>query len=430
MTSRSIAAPIVYVIALVGGLALRAIGTLDWFAITVLVVAVVADATWRLVAPTGNTASLRKPVLAVCAVAAAALALYAPLHLARYGNYTLSLWLVTAIAAMGVNLIMGYAGLKTLAQAGFMGVGAYISALMVKGGKLAFTLPLLGPVTLEWLPFSIFTAIFWAFLVTFILGLLIGFPALRVQAHYLGFVTLAFTVLLWLIFRNEEWLTGGVFGIQDVKRPTILGVQMSPSRRLYANYTYFIIAMTALVTFAMWWLVRSPWGRAFTALRENPIRAESLGIDVRRYTLLAFAIGCAYGGIAGALYAPLVEFIDPAPFALGPSLLFLLMIVIGGMGSFIGPFIGAAIHVLLPLWLEIAQNRLMQAGFKWAEHMSYLLVYAVLVMVVIAFFPRGIAGLFEKSPAPAPQSPAPLKDAANAAAPNAAPAIEHAGRPA
>jgi branched-chain amino acid transport system permease protein len=351
----------------------------------------------------------------VLAVVGLAALLYAPLWLGRYNNYVLSLWLVTAIGAMGVNLIMGYAGLKTLAQAGFMGIGAYISALMVKGGKLAFTLPVLGAVVLEWAPFSIFSAMFWAFLVTFFFGLLIGFPALRVQAHYLGFVTLAFTVLLWLIFRNEEWLTGGVFGIQDIKRPTILGIEMSPSRRLYANYTYFIIAMTALVTFAMWWLVKSPWGRAFTALRENPIRAESLGIDVRRYTLLAFAIGCAYGGLAGALYAPLVEFIDPAPFALGPSLLFLLMIVIGGMGSFIGPFIGAAIHVLLPLWLEIAQNKLMLSGFKWAEHMSYLLVYALLVMLTIAFFPRGIAGFFERRPPPAP-SPTPLQDAERAKA--------------
>lgn len=343
-----------------------------------------------------------------------ALLLAAPLMLGRYNNFVLALWLVTAIAAMGVNLIMGYAGQETLAQAGFMGVGAYTSALMVKGGTLAFSLPLIGAINLEWAPFSMFSAIAASAISTFLLGVLIGFPALRVQKHYLAFVTIAFTVFLWLIFRNEEWLTGGVFGIQDVKRPSVFGIPMSPSRALYANYSYFVIAITALATLAMWWLVKSPWGRAFTALRENPVRAESLGINVRRYTLIAFAIGSAYGGIAGALYAPLVEFIDPAPFALGPSLLFLLMIVVGGMGSFVGPFIGAAVHVLLPLWLEIWQSKLRLAGYAWAEHMSYILIYAVIVMLVIAFFPRGIAGFFDRRTPPAP-SPAPLQAAANAA---------------
>ena len=134
------------------------------------------------------------------------------------------------------------------------------------------------------------------------------------------------------------------------------------------------------MTFVLWWIVRSPWGRAFTALRENPLRAESLGVDVRLYTLLAFALGSAYGGMAGSLYAPLVEFIDPSPFALGPSLLFMLMVVIGGSGTFLGPFVGAGIAVLLPEWLR-------------AWEIYYLLIYAVLVMVMMAFFPGGIVGL-------------------------------------
>jgi branched-chain amino acid transport system permease protein len=143
----------------------------------------------------------------------------------------------------------------------------------------------------------------------------------------------------------------------------------------------------------MWWLVNSPWGRAFTALRENAVRAESLGVDVRRYTLLAFAIGSAYGGLAGALFAPLVEFIDPNPFTLEKSLLFLLMIVVGGIGHFIGPFIGAAVAVLLPLWIETFQSTLVAAGHTWAGHGSYILVYAVIVIATIAFMPRGIAGM-------------------------------------
>ncbi|HEX2888041.1 branched-chain amino acid ABC transporter permease [Vineibacter terrae] len=281
--------------------------------------------------------------------------------LKRYGTYIMTLWLVTAIAAMGVNLIVGYAGLETLAQAAFVGIGAYVTALMVKAG---------------W-PFGL------AFLVSgaaaFVVGIVLGFPALRVRKHYLAFVTLAFSVLAWLVFRNEQWLTGGVMGIGDISRPTLFG----HSLRRHVDFYWFVLAIAAVLTFALWWIIRSPWGRAFTALRENPIRAESLGVDVRLYTLLAFAIGSAYGGLAGSLYAPLVEFIDPNPFALGPSLLFMLMVVVGGAGRFAGPFVGAAVAVLLPEWLRFAE------GF-------YLLIYAVLVMTMMAFCPTGIVGLLER----------------------------------
>jgi branched-chain amino acid transport system permease protein len=313
----------------------------------------------------------RRPLLAA-AVALAVLALvlvpadltdfgipYSGLR--RYGTYILTLWLVTAIAAMGVNLIVGYAGQETLAQAAFLGIGAYTTALMTKAG----------------VPFGV--AFLTSGLAAFVVGILLGFPALRVQKHYLAFVTLAFSVFVWLVIRNEEWLTGGVSGLANINRPSLFGLSLR--RALY--FYWFTLAMAAALTFVMWWLLRSPWGRAFTALRENPMRAESLGVDVRGYTLLAFAIGSAYGGFAGSLYAPLVEFIDPAPFALGPSLLFLLMVVIGGAGSFVGPFIGAAIAVLLPEWLRFAES-------------YYLIVYAMLVMAMMAFCPSGIAGLIER----------------------------------
>src|SRR5205807_105486 len=102
----------------------------------------------------------------------------------------------------------------------------------------------------------------------------------------------------------------------------------------------------AIVSLAVWWLIRSPWGRAFMALRENPLRAQSLGIDTRRYTLMAFAIGSALGGIAGALYAPLTQYIDPVPFNLSLSLDLLMMVIVGGAGFFLGPFLGAMIAVL------------------------------------------------------------------------------------
>lgn len=280
----------------------------------------------------------------------------------RYGLFILSMWLVTSIAAMGVNLIMGYAGQESLAQAAFLGIGAYTMALLTT--KLG-------------VPF--FVAFLAAGALTFLIGVLLGFPALRVQKHYLAFVTLAFSVFVWLVIRNEEWLTGGVSGIQDVPRPVILGFKTRPPLVFY----YFVLSMTLVLAGVLLWILKSPWGRAFMALRENPVRAESLGIDVRGYKLLAFAIGSAYGGFAGALYAPLVEFIDPAPFGLVRSLEYLLMILVGGMGTFIGPFIGAGVAVLLPEWL------------RFTEGLAPI-IFAFIVMVMVAFAPTGIVGLFQR----------------------------------
>ena len=147
---------------------------------------------------------MSKQHLAFLTVAVAALAI-APALLKTYGLYLLTLWLVYIIAAMGLNLTVGYAGLKSLCHAGFMGVGAYTVAIMMKAG---FSFWLASPV---------------AIVLCFVLGLVIGFPALRVQLHYLGFATLGFNLLLVLFFRNEEWLTGGTFGIQNIKRPELFG---------------------------------------------------------------------------------------------------------------------------------------------------------------------------------------------------------------
>jgi branched-chain amino acid transport system permease protein len=207
----------------------------------------------------------------------------------------------------------------------------------------------------------------------------LGYPALRVQHHYLAFVTLAFNTLVYLIFRNEEWLTGGIYGISNVPRPGVLGWSMNSPREFY----YFCLAHLALVSLAAWWLIRSPWGRAFIALRENPIRALSLGVDTRRYTLMAFAIGAGLGGISGALYAPLVQFVDPTPFALGLSLNLLLMVVVGGPGYFFGPFLGALVAVLLPEWMRFTEG-------------YYLMGYAVLVVVLMVFCPTGLLGLVDR----------------------------------
>lgn len=145
-------------------------------------------------------------------------------------------------------------------------------------------------------------------------------------------------------------------------------------------YYYFTLCVTLLFGLLLFGLLRSPWGKAFTALRDNPIRAESLGVDIRRYTLLSFAIGAAYAGVAGALFAPLVEFIDPAPFSIGQSIMMYLMVVIGGPGYFFGPVVGAAVGVVLPEWLRFAQG--------W-----YLFVFGSAVVLLMIWLPDGLLSI-------------------------------------
>jgi len=210
---------------------------------------------------------LTTAALAICALALIA----APLLLKNYGVYLLSLWTIYVIAAMGLNLMLGYAGQVSLAQGAFVGIGAYSAALLTTHG------------------WPLGAAALFALLLSFAIGWLLGYPALRVRHHYLAFVTLAFSTLAFLVFRNEEWLTGGIYGISGVPRPSLLGLELARPIPFYE----FCLAVLAIVTAAMAFMIRSPWGRAFTALRENPLRALSLGVDTRLYTLMAFAIGSA-----------------------------------------------------------------------------------------------------------------------------------------
>lgn len=213
------------------------------------------------------TRAARSLVLAAALVTLAVVAAY----MKRSDVYLLSLCCVYLMATFGLNLTVGYAGQMSLGQAAFFGIGAYHAAILLKLG---------------W-PF--FAVLPIAALACFVIGLALGFPALRVQHHYLAFATLGFNVLVYLVMRNEEKITGGTYGISGIPRPTILGVSME------GHYAFFLFTLASLVVLAglLWWLLRSPWGRAFAALRDNPIRAESLGVNITAYTLLAFATCCS-----------------------------------------------------------------------------------------------------------------------------------------
>ncbi len=291
------------------------------------------------------------------------IALYAALapFLKSYGVYLMTLLCVYLMAAMGLNLIVGYAGQMSIGQAAFFGIGAYHVAILMKLG----------------LPF-------WAVLPLaavscFLVGVALGFPALRVQHHYLAFATLGFNMLVFLVMRNEQSWTGGTFGISGIPRPSLFGHELNGNLEFF----YFVLISTIVLALLLAWLLRSPWGRAFAALRDNPIRAESLGVNITAYTLLAFAIGAACAGIGGAYFATLVQFIEPGPFNPSASLMMLLAVIVGGSGRFFGPLVGSVIVLLLPEWLRFAQN--------W-----YLMVFGFAVVALMVFLPGGVLSLSDR----------------------------------
>jgi branched-chain amino acid transport system permease protein len=304
----------------------------------------------------------------VLAAVIAALAILASL-LKRSDVYLMTLCCVYLMATMGLNLTVGYAGQMSLGHAAFFGIGAYHAAILLKLG---------------W-PF--FAVLPIAAVACFMIGLALGFPALRVQHHYLAFATLGFNILVFLVMRNEEKITGGTFGISAIPRPSVLGM----STEGHLAYFYFTLVSLVALAAVLWWLLRSPWGRAFAALRDNPIRAESLGVNITAYTLLAFAIGAACAGVGGVYYASLVEFIEPGPFHFSTSLMMLLAVIVGGSGRFFGPVVGTIIIILLPEALRASNMEALKFMQKW-----YLVFFGVAVVILMVWLPGGILSLFDR----------------------------------
>ena len=307
------------------------------------------------------SAHVKTAILVALLVAVAVLAAFAK----RSDVYLLTLFCVYLMATFGLNLTVGYAGQMSLGQAAFFGIGAYHAAILLKLG---------------W-PFFVVLPI--AAVACFMVGLVLGFPALRVQHHYLAFATLGFNVLVYLVMRNEEMITGGTFGISGIPRPASVDGPLA--------FFYFTFGSLIGLALLLWWLLRSPWGRAFAALRDNPIRAESLGVNITAYTLLAFAIGAACAGVGGVYYASLVEFIEPGPFHFSTSLTMLLAVIVGGSGRFFGPVVGTIIIILLPELLR-------STNVPWLKFMQtwYLAVFGIAVVALMIWLPGGILSIGDR----------------------------------
>ncbi|MER7282967.1 branched-chain amino acid ABC transporter ATP-binding protein/permease [Dactylosporangium sp. NPDC000244] len=295
--------------------------------------------------------------LAVLAVAAVALWLL-PYGLSSYAIHVVDVTLIFALLAIGMGLAMGVAGQVNLAQVAFFGVGAYTVAILTTHSGFGF-----------------WTAALLALLATAATGLFVGTPALRIQSHYLGIVTLG----LALAFTN--WVTnasisGGAEGINAIPVPQLPGVDLSSEYLFY----YLELVVFAIALAAGLFVVRTPLGRRMRAMRDDPLAAGAVGVEVPMLRMTAFVLASVYGGTAGVLYAGLVRYVAPESFSIANMFLLLAMVIIGGRQSLFGCVAGA---VMLSLLRELLVNYPTYAQ----------VVYGSVVVLVVVFAPTGLAGL-------------------------------------
>ena len=264
---------------------------------------------------------------------------------------------INAIMAISVNVVCGITGQLSLGQAGFMAIGSYVTIILTQ--TLGFPMP---------------ASIIIAMLVTMIFGILIGFPTLKLQGDYLAIVTLGFGEIIRVILVNLKSITGGANGLRFT---TILAAR--------ADYAYLlIIGMLVVVIILLQNFLRSTYGRAILAVREDEIAANSNGVDVFKYKMIGFAIASAIAGFGGALYAPFIGFVKPDLASFNRSIDYLIFVVLGGMGSITGSVIAAFVLTYLQVFLRFLQD------FR-------LLIYPLILIFVMLFRPQGLLGMKEVS---------------------------------
>ncbi len=295
-----------------------------------------------------------KLVVAAIALAVAATAAFG----GGYFVYVLNLTGIFALVAIGLALLTGFSGQISLGHAGFFAIGAYASALLAQRLGLPFwiAIPVAGVLA---------TAI----------GALVALPALRLKNLYLAIATLGFGIVTQKMIFEWRTMTGGGGGLQ-VPTPMLFGLSLAEGARM----TGVIAVALAAGTWAAYQLARGRTGRALTMLRESETAAACTGIQVARYKVVAFAVSAFYTAVAGGLYANLVRYINPESFNVNMSIMFLAMIVIGGMGSVGGALLGAAFYVIVPEALR---------GFKDAPG----LIFGLSLMLVVILLPGGLASL-------------------------------------
>jgi branched-chain amino acid transport system permease protein len=286
-------------------------------------------------------------------------------------------FLILSLAALGLNILTGYAGQLSLGAAAFMAVGAFAAF------NLAIRLPKI-PVLVTFV---------LAGLIAAAVGMVFGLPSLRIKGFYLAVATLAAQFFIeWLLTKVSWFSNDSSSGVINAPKVRILGYAFdSPARRYVLT-----LAIVVLLAAAAKNMVRSQIGRAWMAVRDMDVAAEVVGIPMLRTKLLAFAVSSFYCGVAGALWAFLyLGSVEPQAFDLARSFQILFMIIIGGMGSVLGSFLGAAFIVLLPIFLNVATHTIFpHAGSSLVSNLE-VMVFGALILFFLAVEPHGLARLWQ-----------------------------------
>lgn len=300
-----------------------------------------------------------------------ALLLAAPWIIAEYWLAQLTFVLIYSIVGLGLMLLAGFTGLFSIGHAAFLGVGAYAQAVLTAKG----------------IPFPI--ALVMSALLSAAVGIVVGLPALRVKGIYLGIATLSFGFIVEEVLARWESVTGGNSGIH-VKPPDFFLFKVDTGVGFY----FLCLAIAIIGTLGILNLLRSPTGRAFVAIRDSEISAQSMGIHLARYKTLSFALSAALAGVGGALYAHKLTFISPDQFNIIQSIDLLLMVVIGGLGSVHGAFLGAIFLISMPQLIALGKDFL-PAAIGQAPGLQSVIYGAVLIAFVL-FEPLGLYGRWLK----------------------------------
>jgi branched-chain amino acid transport system permease protein len=299
-----------------------------------------------------------------------------PFYVSPFWLHVLDQIGIAVIGAIGLNILVGYTGQISLGQGGFLAVGAYSAGVVATKSDLS---PLVGVLV--------------AVLVTAAVGAFFGLPALRLKGLYLAIATLASQqIIVWLI-THWDFLTGGVDAL--VLEPvTVFGWTPTGDRDWY----WVIVTFAALATITATNLFRTSVGRAFVAIRDHDIAAEVIGVDPARYKVLAFAVSSAFVGLAGALTAYWTQILTWERFTLDVSILYLAMIIVGGLGSISGSIYGAAFMIAIPAYLDQLSLRVSADSILATDLPAIkLLIFGLTIVLFLIFEPRGLARIWQRA---------------------------------
>ena len=317
----------------------------------------------------------RFPVGKVLALLWAGFILLAPFFLPSYPLYVLSLSLINTTAVLGITIVMGYAGLVSLGHAGFAAIGAYATALLMLHLGLSY-----------------WPSLCLGGLLATVAGYALGFPAIHLGSLAVAMVTFGFGMTVVLILQNWMALTNGPNGLM-LDAPLLFQTELSPES------FHFVLAGCVLLLCLLVRNISGSWqGRMFTAIRENELAAQVMGIDLRQAKTRAFGLGALYAGLAGGLYAGLSQYVNPDAFLFPVSISYVTMAILGGMGTISGAVIGSSMLTLLP--------ELLRGSAEYKD-----LFTGILLLLLLIFLPHGIIGLLQRWKKPvspeAPQAPGP-----------------------